>query len=115
MKYVDQVCAWLIFLDGLVHIVQTDVFHLRGSLDTALVWIFVAMLNLLRIRNGYSLRPQRVFCIVANLSVLMLEAVRWKMFEDPFTIVLLALILTESMFSITAKISITKSLGSKAP
>src|ERR1700734_2016383 len=101
--YLDEACAWLIFLGGLVHIVLTDFFHFRGSLDTALVWILAAMLNLLRIRNDSSVRWLRIFCVAANASVLILEAVRWKMFEDPSSLVLLALILIESVFSITPK------------
>lgn len=76
MKYVDEACAWLILLAGIVHIVLTDFLHFRGSLDTALVWIFSAMLNLLRIRNGYTVQRLKIFCVVANLSVLVLEAVR---------------------------------------
>ena len=103
VKYVDQTCAWLIFLGGIIHIVLTDFLHFRGSLDTALVWIFAAMLNFLRIRNGYSVQGLKIFCVVANLSVVVLETVRWKMFEGPSSLVLLALILIESVFSITAK------------
>lgn len=103
MKYVDEACAWLIFLAGVAHIVLTDVFHFRGSLDTALVWIFAAMLNLVRIRNGYSVQRLKIFCVAANLSALILEGVRWRMFEGPLSLVLLVLFLLESIFSITAK------------
>lgn len=114
LRYLDEMCAWLIFLGGLIHIVLTDLFHLQGTLDTALVWVFVAMLNLLRIKNGYSVRRLKVFCVVANLSTLMLEAVRWKMFEDPFSVVLVALILIESVFSITPKAPTTNPQISQA-
>jgi hypothetical protein len=103
MDYLDEGFAWLIFLGGLVHIVLTDFLHFRGSLDTALVWILAAMLNLLRIKNDSSVRWLRTFCVAANVSVLILEAVRWKMFEGPSSLVLLALILIESVFSITRK------------
>jgi hypothetical protein len=103
MGYLDEACAWLIFLGGLVHVVLTDFLHFRGSLDTALVWIFAAMLNLLRINNDSSVRWLRIFCVAANVSVLMLEAVRWKMFEGTSSLVLLALIFIESVFSIIPK------------
>jgi hypothetical protein len=93
MKYVDEACAWLILLGGIVHIVLTDLLHFRGSLDTALVWIFAAMLNLLRIRNGYSIQRLKISCVAANLSVMVLEAVRWKMFEGSSSLAVLALIL----------------------
>lgn len=114
LRYVDEMCAWLIFIFGLVYIVLTDIFHRQGILDTALVWIFVAMLNLLRIKNGYSVRRLKVFCVVANLSTLMLEAVRWKMFEDPFSVVMVALILIESVLSITPKAPTTNPQISQA-
>jgi hypothetical protein len=91
------------FLGGLVHIVLTDFLHFRGSLDTALVWILAAMLNLLRFKNDSSVRWLRIFCVAANFSVLMLEVVRWKLFEGSSSLVLLALILIESVFSITPK------------
>jgi hypothetical protein len=95
--------AWLVLLAGIIHIVLTDLLHFRGSLDTALVWIFAAMLNLLRIRNGYSIHRLKIFCVVANLSVLVLESVRWRMFEGPSSLLVLALILIESVFSIAGK------------
>lgn len=61
------------------------------------------MLNFLRVRNGYSVQGLKIFRVVANLSVVVLETVRWRMFEGPSSLVLLALILIESVFSITAK------------
>jgi hypothetical protein len=103
MKYVDRICAWLIFLAGIIHIVATDLMHLRGSLDTALVWIFVALLNLLRILNGYTVRGLKVFCLGANVSALVLEVVRWKMFADPSSLVLIVLFFLEILFSIFTK------------
>jgi hypothetical protein len=103
LRYLDEVCAWLIFVAGLVHIALTDGLHFRGSLDTALVWILAAMLNLLRIKNDLSIRWLKIFCVAANVSVLMLEAVRWKMFEGPSSLVLIALILIESVFSMAPR------------
>lgn len=111
MKYLDETCAWLIFLAGLTHIVLTEAFHARDSvLDTGLVYIFVAMLNLLRIRNGYTVRLLRVFCLGANVSALMLEIVRWNMFGRPsspsFAVSSLgvaALLLLQTVFSVITK------------
>ena len=104
MKYIDNICAWLIFVAGIVHIVLTDLFHLRGSLDTALVWIFAAMLNLLRIRNGYSIMVRlKIFCSAANISVLILEAVRWKLFEGYSSLAIFPLFLIETIFTLSTK------------
>jgi hypothetical protein len=103
MKYVDRICAGLIFLAGVAHIVATDILHLPGSLDTALVWILVAMLNLLRILNGYPVRGLKVFCLGGNVAVLVLEVVRWKMFAGPSSLVLIVLFVVEILFSISTK------------
>jgi hypothetical protein len=102
MKYADKLCAWLIFGAGILHIVLTDFFHLRGSLDTALVWVFASMLNLLRIRNGYSVPHLKIFCAGANVSVLMLEAVRWRLFEGSLSLAIFSLFLIETLFTLTA-------------
>src|SRR5438034_11840740 len=49
----------------------------RAGFDTPLFWIPVAMINFLRIRNGYrALDGLRTFAIVANLLVLILEIIR---------------------------------------
>jgi hypothetical protein len=99
-RYVDELCAWLLFLAGILHIFLTDLFSLHGTLDTALVWLFAAMLNLVRVKNDNSVRRLRIFCTAANLSALALEAVRWRMFHDPLSLAALALITIESAFSI---------------
>jgi hypothetical protein len=45
--------------------------------DTPLFWIPVAMINFLRLRNGYrSFQGLRTFAILANLMVLLLEIIR---------------------------------------
>lgn len=103
MKYIDRWCAWLIFAAGIVHIILTDFLHLRGSLDTALVWIFAAMLNLLRALYGYSIPRLRAFCAAANISVLMLEAVRWRMFGGSLSLAIFSLFLIETLFTLVAK------------
>jgi hypothetical protein len=124
MKYLDEACAWLIFLAGVVHMVLTEVFPGRGGvLDTGLLVIFLAMFNLLRIRNGYTVKLLKVFCIGANVATLMFEIVRWNMFDRPtslgfatiWSLSFLALVLIETVLSITTNpplaqtISATKS------
>ena len=50
-------------------------------LDTPLFWLMVAMLNFLRLRNGYrKVTGLRTFCIVANLSVFTLTALGFSLF-----------------------------------
>lgn len=111
MKYVDEACAWLIFLAGAAHIVLLEVLHWRGGvLDTGLLYIFVAMINLLRIRKDPTVRLLKVLCLEANISALMFEIGRWSMFgRSSFlgvkagSLGLIVLFLLLTMFSITTK------------
>jgi hypothetical protein len=111
MEYLDETCAWLIFLAGISHIVVTEIFHPRGVvLDTGLLWVFVAMFNLLRIRNSYTVKLLKVFCLGANVSALMFEIARWQMSGRAPSVPMaaldvgfVALFLLETVFSLTAK------------
>ena len=99
MKYADYACAWMVLALGIVRMVITEMWHPpRAVLDTPLLWILLAMLNLLRLGNGY-VKGLRVFCIGANVSVLALEAVRFKMFGSSALIAAVP-ILGETLFSI---------------
>ena len=104
IRYVDSALAWIIFAIGVVGIVTTVRFHmLFRSLDTPLLWLFVAMFNLLRVRNGRSAKTLTTFCIGANLAVVMLEAVRFKMW-GPFALFGALPILCELVFSVRTAI-----------
>lgn len=112
MRYLDKACSWLIFLAGIIHIVLTEAFHPRGSVvDTGLLYIFVAMFNLLRIQNDGSVKLIRVFCMAANISVLMLEILRLNTFEwhpvprvaTIWSIGIVGLVLLQTAFSAKAK------------
>jgi hypothetical protein len=111
MRYVDEACAWLIFLAGVVHIVLLEVLHWRGGvLDTGLLYILVAMFNLLRIRSGSTVKLLKVFCLGANVSALMLELARWNMFGrssslglEAATLGLLLLFLLQTLLSVIRK------------
>jgi hypothetical protein len=100
MKYVDQACVWIIFFAGIAHILSTEIWHTRGvTLDLGFVWIFLAMFNLLRIGNGYSVKSLKAFCIGANLATLMFEVVRWKVFGTDGSIMAIV-VSAEALFSI---------------
>jgi hypothetical protein len=102
MKYVDYACAWAIFVLGVAGMTAIEIRHPpQAVLDTPLLWIFVAMFNLLRLRNGYNVRSLKVFCIGANVSTLALEVVRLRMFGLVFLVSAL-LILAETLFSLNA-------------
>lgn len=100
MKYMDYACAWTIFVVGLVGIVLTELRHPAGAvLDTPLLWIFVAMFNLLRLRNDDDVNGLRISCIGANLCQFIFEITRMKMWGLSFLIVAVPL-LAETIFSI---------------
>jgi hypothetical protein len=102
MRYIDFALAWIIFVIGVGGIVTTELFHRPFRvLDTPLLWLFVAMFNLLRLRNGSEVKGLTTFCIGANLAMVTLEAVRYKMF-GPFALFGALPILCELVFSVRA-------------
>jgi hypothetical protein len=103
MKYVDYGCAWTIFAVGFAFMVLTEVRHTPGAvLDTPLLWIFVAMFNLLRLRNDDGVKGLRIFCLGANVSVCVFEAARVKMWGAPVfpSLIVAGAIFCETIFSI---------------
>jgi hypothetical protein len=103
MKYVDQACAWFLFAYGVVTIVTIELRHPpHAVLDTPFLWIFVAMFNLMRIRNDYRVHLLKAFCVAANLVVLMAEVVRWKMFGS-WALIAGVPVLCEAIFSIVQR------------
>ena len=56
---------------GSCHAITPDAY---GLLVRDWLCLFVAMLNLLRIRNGYSVRGLRMFCISANVVMTVFVA-----------------------------------------
>ena len=103
MKYVDYFCAWLLFVAGLVGIIDIEIWHPRGAvLDTPILWIVVAMINILRLRNGYGIKNLKAFCISANLILLVVEAVRFKM-SGPTSLIQGIPTVAETLFSLTQR------------
>ncbi len=108
MKRFDRVCAGAVLLLGLVHCLSTPR-ALAGRLwffGTGLAILFAAMLNLLRIRNGYGMSGLRMFCLAANvtlvaLTIAVIVSIGWlRTFANPQVLVLLALLVIEAGFSL---------------
>jgi hypothetical protein len=78
MKYIDYACAWAMLLTAVVFLAVIEIRRPPGAVfDTPMFWIPVAMINLIRLRNGYAVvKGLRTFCISANLMVLSLEILR---------------------------------------
>lgn len=81
MRYLDYICARTILLAAVSFMLAIEILHLRGAiLDIPFLWLLVAMLNFLRLRNGYGRVPGlMVTCVGANLVALTMEIVRWRL------------------------------------
>jgi multisubunit Na+/H+ antiporter MnhG subunit len=111
MRYLDYCCAWAILCSAVVLILVTEIWHPRGAiLDVPILWMLVAMMNFLRLRNSYtSVRGLKVSCIGTNLTVLAIEIVRLKLLGvvlnnwSPFSLIVALAVLGEAIFSIVRK------------
>src|SRR5580704_5265638 len=81
MRYLDYVFAWAILLTAVSFMLAIEILHLPNAiLDIPFLWLLVAMLNFLRLRNGYARVPGlMVTCVGANLVALTMEIVRWRL------------------------------------
>ncbi|MGC2194382.1 MAG: hypothetical protein WA628_06885 [Terriglobales bacterium] len=77
MKLIDRACAGAIFLLAIVEcwLVPRTYPGRLWIFGTGLGLLFTAMLNLLRIRNGYTVRGLRLSCVGANVMMLALVLV----------------------------------------
>jgi hypothetical protein len=112
MRYLDYIFAWAILLTAVFFMLAIEILHLRGAiLDVPFLWLLVAMLNLLRLRNGYAKVPGlMVTCIGANFVALTLEVVRWKLFGSGilkawglYTFIAAVAFLGEAIFSVVRR------------
>jgi hypothetical protein len=100
MKNLDRLFAAALFLLALVVCLRVPRTY-PGRIwifGTGLALLFTAMLNLLRIRNGYGVRGLRMFCIACNIAMLAFaialiasigEGRTLANLEVPFTAILL--------------------------
>jgi hypothetical protein len=72
MRFLDRVCAGILFLLALVAclLVPGNYAGRIWIFGTDLALLFTSMLNLLRIRSGYEVRGLKMFCITANVTML---------------------------------------------
>jgi len=107
VRHVDRVCAGAFFLLAIVEcwLVPRDYTGRIWIFGTGLALLFVAMLNLLRIRNGYSVRGLKMFCVGANVvmtvfvAALMASIGGEKTLSNPQVVVIFGLLLVETGFS----------------
>ncbi|HUO24769.1 MAG TPA: hypothetical protein VMU61_03825 [Candidatus Aquilonibacter sp.] len=74
MKIFDRLCAGALFVLAIVEclLVPRSYTGRIWIFGTDLALLFTAMLNVLRIRNGYIMQGLKMFCIGANVMMLAL-------------------------------------------
>lgn len=112
MKLLDYSFGWLLFLSAVAFILFFEMSHPAGAiLDIPFFWLVVAMVNFLRLRNGYANVPGlKTTCVGANLVALTMELARWGLFGarvwkawGPYTMIATVALLMETAFSILRK------------
>jgi hypothetical protein len=74
VKWIDRLCAGMLFLLAVVIclLVPKNYTGRIWIFGTGLALLFTAMMNWLRLRNGYAVRSLRMFCIACNVIMLVL-------------------------------------------
>jgi hypothetical protein len=108
MKLLDRLCAGTLFLLAIVEclLVPRTYTGRIWILGTDLALLFTAMLNVLRIRNGYALQGLKMFCIAGNLTMLvfvvalMASIGKVATLRNPQIVLVAGLLLVETAFSL---------------
>jgi hypothetical protein len=108
MNWFDRSCAGALFLLSIVEcwLVPRDYPGRIWIFGTGLALLFTAMLNLLRIRNGYSVLGLRLFCLGADVIMLvfvaaLIASVGWpRTMANPQVLLVLGLLTIETTFSL---------------
>jgi hypothetical protein len=108
MKLFDRLCAGILFVLAIVDclLVPKTYTGRIWLLGTALALLFTAMLNVLRLRNGYAVRGLKMFCIGANVLMLtfvvalMMSIGEARALHNPQIIVVALLVIVETTFSL---------------
>jgi hypothetical protein len=108
MKLLDQLCAGILFILAIVDclLVPRTYTGRIWIFGTGLALLFSAMLDLLRIRNGRGVKGLRLFCITANVTMLVFVIAliasigKSRTLQHPQIPLVGALLLAETEFSV---------------
>ena len=108
MKLFDCICAGVVFILAIVDclLVPKNYTGRIWIFGTCLALLFTAMLNVLRIRNGRGVKGLKLFCITANVTMLVLAIAlmasigRALTLQHPQIPLVGAILLTETGFSL---------------
>jgi hypothetical protein len=110
MRYLDYIFAWTIFLLAVSFMLTIEIRRLPGPvLDIPWLWLLVAMINFLRLRNeGMRVHGLKVTSVGANLVASMLEIARWRLFGfsglgGAFTRIAMVAFLGETILSLVRR------------
>jgi hypothetical protein len=108
VKLLDRLAAGILFILAVVDclLVPRDYTGRIWIFGTGLALLFTAMLNALRIRNGRGVKGLRLFCITANVTMLVFAVAlmasigKARTLQHPQVPLLGALLLAETAFSL---------------
>jgi hypothetical protein len=108
MKLFDRLCAGVLFILAIADclLVPKNYTGRIWIFGTCLALLFTAMLNVLRIRNGRGVKGLKLFCITANVTMLVLAIAlmasigRARTLQHPQIPLVGAILLTETGFSL---------------
>lgn len=108
MKLLDLLCAGMLFILPIADclFVPRTYTGRIWILGTLLAMLFTSMLNVLRIRNDREVRGLRLFCIAANLTMLvfaialMASIGKLRTLHNPQVLLVGSLLLIETAFSL---------------
>jgi hypothetical protein len=108
VKLFDCICAGVVFILAIVDclLVPKNYTGRIWIFGTCLALLFTAMLNVLRIRNGRGVKGLKLFCITANVTMLVLAIAlmasigRARTLQHPQIPLVGAILLTETGFSL---------------
>jgi len=108
MNLVDRLCASVLFVLAIVDCLLVPKTY-TGRIwifGTGLALLFTAMLNVLRIRNGPGVKGLQLFCIAANMTMLvfamalMASIGKSRTIQHPQIPLVGAMLLVETAFSL---------------
>ena len=108
MKVLDRLCAGTLFVLAVVECLMVPQTYAGRIwiLGTDLALLFTAMLNVLRIRNGYVMQGLKMFCIAANVTMLVFVTILMASIglattlRNPQLLLVAGLLVVETAFSL---------------
>jgi hypothetical protein len=108
MRLFDRLCAGTLFVLAIVEclLVPRTYTGRIWIFGTDLALLFTAKLNVLRIRNGYGMQGLKMFCIAANVTMLVLAIAlvlsigQARTLANPQVVLVAGLLTVETVFSL---------------